>query len=200
MRLSKPRIPPVELDRMTPEQEASLAGRGGFAGQAEPLAVLRTIAQAPRTLKRYLGWSDYILGPHSDLKPRLRELVILRTGWLCRSGYEWSQHAVVGRDVGLGEEEIARVKRGAAASGWSALEAAALLATDQLVGDQFIDEPTWQALAPLGDKGRMDLVFTCGQYVMVAMLLNSLGVQLEAGQPIDPDLQGPEPDDDGRGP
>ena len=182
MRLSTPRIQPVDMDRLTPEQEELLDKRRGFAGQDQPLNVLRTIAQSPRALKRYLLWSDYILGPHSDLPPRLRELVILRTGWLCRSGYEWAQHCVVGREVGLSDAEIERVKAGPAVAGWSPVEAAALRATDELVADQFITDTTWSALEPLGDKGRMDLVFTCGQYAMVAMLLNSTGVQLEAGR------------------
>ena len=179
MRLAAPRIPPVDMEQLTPEQAELLQQRGGFAGKAEPLNVLRTIAQAPRALKRYLLWSDYILGPHSDLPPRLRELVILRVAWLCRSEYEWAQHCVVGREVGLGDDDITRVEQGPAVKGWSPLEVAVLSATDELFGDQFITDSTWQALDALGDKGRMDLVFTCGQYLMVAMLLNSIGVQID---------------------
>ena len=188
MRLSSPRIPPVDLDALTPEQAEQLDRRKGFAGQAQPLNVLRTIAQAPKALKRYGLWSDYLLGRYSDLDVRLRELVILRVGWLCRSGYEWTQHSHVGREVGLTQDEIDRVKDGADAPGWAALEAAALRATDELVGDYFITDATWAALAGLGDKGRMDLIFTCGQYVMVSMLLNSAGVQLDPGQVLDPDF------------
>jgi hypothetical protein len=36
----------------------------------------------------------------------------------------------------------------------------------------------------------MDMVFTAGQYTQVSMILNSLGVQLDPGQTLDPDLKG----------
>ena len=36
----------------------------------------------------------------------------------------------------------------------------------------------------------MDVVFTAGQYTQVSMMLNSFGVQLDAGQTLDPDLKG----------
>jgi hypothetical protein len=36
----------------------------------------------------------------------------------------------------------------------------------------------------------VDLIFTAGQYTQVCMLLNSLGVQLDEGQTLDPDLKG----------
>ena len=45
------------------------------------------------------------------------------------------------------------------------------------------------ALAPLGDKGRMDLVMTVGQYTQVSMMLNSFGIQVEDGWEVDPDLK-----------
>ena len=54
--------------------------------------------------------------------------------------------------------------------------------------DHFITDPTWAALAELGDEGRMDLVYTVGQYTQVSMLLNSAGVQLDAILTPDPDL------------
>ena len=40
------------------------------------------------------------------------------------------------------------------------------------------------------DKQRMDVVFTTGQYTQVSMILNTFGVQLDAGQTLDPDLKG----------
>ena len=122
------------------------------------------------------------------LSPRLRELVILRAGWLCRSGYEWTQHTIVGREVGLSDAEIARVKLGASSDAWAPVEAAALRAADELLADYIISDATWAALDELGNKARMDLVFTCGTYVMVAMLLDSAGVQLDPGQELDPDF------------
>jgi hypothetical protein len=72
-----------------------------------------------------------------------------------------------------------------------ALDAAILRACDELVRGHFVTDPTWAALAELGDEGRMDLVYTVGQYTQVSMLLNSAGVQLDAILTPDPDLSHP---------
>jgi uncharacterized protein YciW len=99
------------------------------------------------------------------------------------------QHHRIGLDCGLTAEEIERIKAGPDADGWTPLECAMLRATDQLVQDHFINDATWADLAELGDQGRMDLVYTVGQYTQVSMMLNSFGVQLEEGT-VDPDLRG----------
>ena len=35
----------------------------------------------------------------------------------------------------------------------------------------------------------MDVVFTAAQYTQVSMILNTFGVQLDAGMTLDPDLK-----------
>ena len=98
--------------------------------------------------------------------------------------------ALIGRCAGLTDDEIARIKLGADAPGWSEADAALLRATDDLHREQFITEPAWAELARhFGERQRMDVVFTAGQYTQVSMLLNSFGVQLDDGQVLDPDLR-----------
>ena len=193
MRLSKPRIEPVDLGRLDTDQRAALepflASDGGKVGGGKILNIFRTLAHAPRALTAFLGWGNYILSKRNALTARDRELVILRTGYNCRSGYEWTQHKRIGLDCGLTEAEIARVKAGPDAGGWSDLDQAMLRATDELTCDHFVTDATWAALAPLGNKGRMDLVMTVGQYTQVSMILNSFGVQVEDGWDVDPDLK-----------
>ncbi|MAK64222.1 MAG: carboxymuconolactone decarboxylase, partial [Maricaulis sp.] len=133
-------------------------------------------------------WGGYVLSDKNDLPAREREIVILRTGFLCGSGYEWTQHVAIGQRVGLTDSEIADIKTGADAPGWSTKDAALLRATDDLVRDHFISAEHWAALDFLSEKQRMDLVFTCGQYTQVSMMLNTFGVQLDEGQTLDPDL------------
>ncbi len=193
MRLTHPRIEPVDLDRLDADQRAALepffATEGGRVGGGRILNIFRTLAHAPKALTAFLGWGNYILSRRSALGPRDRELVILRTGWNCRSGYEWTQHKRIGLDSDLSVEEIERIKAGPDAAGWSDLDRAMLRATDELTTDHFVTDATWAALAPLGDKGRMDLVMTVGQYTQVSMILNSFGVQVEDGWTVDPDLK-----------
>ena len=193
MRLSAPRVEPVDLDRLDAEQRAALApllaAEGGRVGGGRVLNIFRTLAHAPRALTAFLGWGGYILSRRNALTARDRELVILRTGYNCRSGYEWTQHKRIGLGCDLNEDEIERIKAGPSVEGWSDLDRALLIATDELTRDHFVSDETWAALAPLGEKGRMDLVFTVGQYTQVSMILNSFGIQVEEGWEVDPDLR-----------
>jgi alkylhydroperoxidase family enzyme len=193
LRLNTPRIEPVDLGRLDADQRAALSpfldNGGGKVGGGRVLNIFRTLAHAPKALTAFLGWGSYILSRHNALSARDRELVILRTGYNCRSGYEWTQHKRIGLDSGLTADEIQRIKDGPDADGWSDIDRAMLRATDDLTSNHFVSDASWAALAPLGDKGRMDLVMTVGQYTQVSMMLNSFGIQVEDGWEVDPDLK-----------
>ncbi|HEY8574299.1 carboxymuconolactone decarboxylase family protein [Phenylobacterium sp.] len=186
MRLKQPRIAPLSDDQLTSEQAEALdAFRPGPV-----LNIFRTLAHAPKALSRFNQWGGYILSRRNDLPAREREIVILRTGFLCKSGYEWTQHHRIGLREGLTEDEIARIKQGPDA-GWSPADAVLIRASDELHADQFITDATWAELkAHFSEKQCMDVVFTAAQYTQVSMFLNTFGVQLDEGQTLDPDLKG----------
>lgn len=186
MHLTSPRIAPLADSDLSPEQAAALEPlRQGPVGL---LNIFRTLAHAPDALKAFLGWGNYILSKRNALPPREREIVILRTGYLCRSGYEWTQHVEIGKRVGLTPDEIARIKTGA---GFSPADAALIQACNDLHARQFVSDASWAALrSHFTEKQCMDVVFTAGQYTQVSMMLNTFGVQLDAGQTLDPDLRG----------
>ena len=185
MRLAQARIAPLSDAELNDDQKEVLKPFGNRV-----LNIFRTLVRAPKALQRFNEWGGYVLSRRNDLPPREREIVILRTGFLCKSGYEWTQHVGIGKREGLTDDEIVRIKKGAEA-GWSAADAALIRATDELHKDQFITDATWKALgAQFTQKQCMDVVFTAGQYTQVSMFLNTFGVQLDAGQTLDPDLKG----------
>jgi len=188
MRLAKPRIEPLADKDMDADQRELLAP---MAERGRVLNIFRTLVREPKAMKGFMGWGNYILSRRNGLPAREREIVILRVGFLCRSGYEWTQHVPIGKQAGLTDEEVARIKAGPDAPGWSAADAALIRAADELHHDQFITDATWKALdAHFSDKQKMDVVFSAGQYTQVSMMLNSFGVQLDEGQTLDPDLKG----------
>ncbi|WP_397394293.1 carboxymuconolactone decarboxylase family protein [Phenylobacterium sp.] len=188
MRLSAPRIAPLADSEMDADQKELTAP---MAATGRVLNIFRTLARTPKAARGFLAWGNYILSRRNDLPPRQRELVILRVGYLCKSGYEWTQHVEIGLRDGLTAPEIARIKQGADAADWSEDDSLLLRATDELHTDKFISDPTWAALsAHFTEKQRMDLVYTVGQYTQVSMILNTFGVPLDAGQVLDPDLKG----------
>jgi 4-carboxymuconolactone decarboxylase len=140
-----------------------------------------TLSRHPRLLSTWMPFSAW-LAVDSELSPRLRELSILRTGWNCQSEYEFAQHAVLARKVGVTDEEIARAKDGPNAAGWTEEEAALLRATDELHDDACVSDETWAALTKhLTERQLIEVPFLVGQYHLVAYMLNSLGIELEPG-------------------
>jgi 4-carboxymuconolactone decarboxylase len=178
MRLARPRVEPI------PESEWSDAVREVLPRSASPgrvLNIFATLARHPKLLKRWMVFGNHVLGK-STLPPRDREILILRIGWLCRSEYEWGQHAIIGRRVGLTDADMRRIIEGPSAPGWDPFEAALLKAADELRADAMIGDATWSALSARYDVPQLlDLVFTVGQYTLVSMALNTLGVQRDVG-------------------
>ena len=186
MRLDAPRIEPLDLDALDDAQKDALAP---LIGTGRVLNIFRTLAHAPKALERFLQWGNYILSKRNSLSARDRELAVLRTGFNCKSGYEWTQHVAIGREAGLTEAEIVRIKQGPDAEGWEARDRAIMQAVDDLTADFFVSAGSWTALEFFTDRQKMDLVFTVGQYTQVSMFLNSFGVQLDSGQTLDPALK-----------
>ncbi|MEY4671801.1 MAG: hypothetical protein RLZZ415_1680 [Pseudomonadota bacterium] len=193
MRLSAPRIAPVDLATIDDEQREALAVFTGIArdvtkSEGTVLNIFRTLVHAPKAMTAFLAWGGYILSRRNSLSERDRELVILRTGFNCGSGYEFTQHTRIGLDSGLTEAEIAAIKAGPDDPSWSAADRAMLRATDDLTRDFHVSDASWAGLSFMTDKQKMDLVMTVGLYTQVSMMLNSFGVQLDPGQTLDPEL------------
>ena len=177
MRLSQPRIAPKEPSDWTAE-ETQLLNRTETRGVI--FNIFKTMAHHFPLYKRWIPFANHVLFK-STLSPRDRELAILRIGYLCRSGYEFSQHVEIARDCGITDAEIDRVCDGPAAHGWADNERALLQAVDELKADTFVSDATWAALRDrYSTQQIMDLVFAVGQYNLVSMALNTFGVQLDS--------------------
>ena len=186
MRLTAPRIAPLQDAELN---DAQLAILSPLIAQNQLFNIFRTFAQTPEALKTFLAWGGYIMSADNSLTPRQREIVILRVGYLCKSGYEFAQHVLIGLQSGLTQAEIAKIKQGSEA-GWMPDEAALIRMSDELVRDHFVSDSTWAQLrAHLDQKPCMDAVYTAGQYTQVSMFLNTFGVQLDKGLVLDPDLK-----------
>jgi len=174
-----PRIPPLREDEWNDEQRQMVQyawNKGGFYN------VIGTLARHTEASKRIGQMGAHVLGPTSTLPMRDRELLILRTAWNCQSEYEWAQHVQLGLKAGISTEELERCRAGADAPGWSGRDAALLLAADELHEGQCISDTTWGLLSHHYDTLQMmDIVFTVGQYTLIAMALKTFGTPLDTG-------------------
>ena len=171
---TKPRVAPL-----TPgEQDESVKDLLG-ATIIPSANIFSTLVRAPSLFRKWLPFGGKLLS--GSLPARDRELLILRTGWNCGSEYEWGQHKVIGRRAGLTDDEIDRVAS-RSSSGWEPFDATLLCAADELHEQWSIGEETWQELAARYDVEQLiEVPMLVGHYHLVAMTLNSLGVELDEG-------------------
>ena len=128
MRLSKPRISPLQDDEMNDEQREALQP---MAQGGRVINIFRTLARAPKALTRFQQWGGYVLSRRNSLPTREREIVILRVGFLCKSGYEFTQHTAIGMREGLTATR-SPPSRPAPTPAWTAAEQALIRAADEL--------------------------------------------------------------------
>ncbi len=83
----------------------------------------------------------------STLEARVREILILRIGWLTRAEYEFLAHVGLGKKAGLSDAELANIQRGPDAPGWDPLDADLLRAVDELHKDARIGDATYARLS-----------------------------------------------------
>jgi alkylhydroperoxidase family enzyme len=180
MKLDKPRLEPLEADQWN---EAVRQILKPMIERGEVFNIFKTLAHHPDLMRRWLVFGNHILFK-STLPARERELLILRIGWLCQAEYEWGQHVRIGHEAGLTDEEIQRIKTGPEAPQWNEQDRLLLEATNELHADAHISDAVWQGLSKYYNTQQlMDVVFTVGQYNLVSMALNTLGVQLDKGLP-----------------
>jgi alkylhydroperoxidase family enzyme len=179
-RPTSPRIPPLRPDEHDEEVDILLAAASVPGAKASN--IFGTLVRNRGLFRRWLPFGGKLL--NGKLPPRERELAVLRVGWLCKAEYEWGQHVLIGRQAGLTDDEIERIKLGPSAEGWSTLDAAILQATDELHEDSCVSDDTWGLLTRTYDDAQMiELVMLIGHYHLVSFALNSLGVQRDEGVP-----------------
>jgi alkylhydroperoxidase family enzyme len=181
LRLREPRIHPIPESEWNEQQRQALTPLRRADGRVVNLYT--TLIRYPELAQRWSAFGTHVRRD-SALPPRDREILILRTGWLCRSEYEFGQHTLIGKRVGLSDGEILAVTKGSNGGVWSEFDAALIRAADELHHDAFITDHTWHELAERYDEKQLiDVIMTVGQYHLVSMTLNSLGVQLDPGVP-----------------
>jgi len=158
-------------------------------GDIQGTGSLNLLTTLARHRPLYRGWLSFAgalilrgVLPRAD-----GELVILRVAHNCANDYEWRHHERLARAAGLSAEEIARVRAGALAPGWTARQAALLQATDELHEHREIRDFVWPRLRGcLDDRELIELCMLVGHYEMLAMTIASLRIQPEpprAGRP-----------------
>ena len=176
--LTTPRIAPKPVSAMTAEDKKLLAER--YLANGTVMNLYATLITHPKLYGPRAQFGSYIQRD-SGLPPRTRELCILRTAHNVACDYEWEHHVALAKTAGLSDAEIARVRAGPDAPGWTAVDAATLRAADELRREAFISDRTWNVLTRHFTPQRLlEVIFTIGGYAMTGAAIRSFGIQLEA--------------------
>jgi len=170
--------------RVLPDAEAMVKARERMAGSpANAVNVSATLATSPVVAKVVNGSAGRVMFG-SNMAPRQREIVILRMGWNCQSVYEFGQHTLFGRSVGLSDDEIFLLTRPIAQGDWAPADAALIQMTDDLYSDDCVSDATWAELTGHFEPALvMEFCAAALSYRLVSGLLNTCGVQLDEGVP-----------------
>ena len=178
-RLKTPRVPPLALAQMTPDQRTRIADK--VSAQGTVMNLYATLITHPKLYTPRTVFGSY-LQKDDALPPRIRELVIMRTSYENNAPYEWAHHIALAKQAGYSDADITRIVKGGSAPGWDEDQKAALLAVDELRRDAFISNATWALLTKHFNTQRiLEIIYTSGGYAMTASAINSLGIQIEPG-------------------
>jgi nitroreductase/alkylhydroperoxidase family enzyme len=179
-RPATPRIAPAIPEELDDDARQLLDGVKVAGRDTVGANIFATLVRHKGLFRHWLPFGGKLLS--GKLPARERELLILRTGWRTRSHYEWGQHVIIARLVGITDDEIARARLGPEAEGWTDADRTLLRAADELHDDACISDATWAELAKTYDELQLvEIPMVVGHYHLVAFTLNSLGVQREPG-------------------
>ncbi|HUY85523.1 MAG TPA: carboxymuconolactone decarboxylase family protein [Acidimicrobiales bacterium] len=193
MKQSQPIVEPLS------EQEAqSAAGEIGVPEMMTRLSIFQVLLKHPKLGKPF---NDLLMSLLFEglLPVKLRELVIMRTGWVTGSEYEWTQHFSIAQMLGIDKSDLLSVRqwRSEPENSFTPAERAALRAVDDVAAKGKISEATYVDIrSALGsDAEVIELTMLVSVYAMVSSFLRSLHIPLEAGiDPWPPDGVSPPPE------
>ena len=140
-----------------------------------------TFALVPDILKMSRESLFALLQPGRILKPRFRELAILRTGIVGDSRFEYSQHLKVARMVGIPEEKLQAIKGWTTSDKFDPAERVVMAAADEMVGRNLIEDETFAELKKhFSDEQIMELVFVIATWRMHGMVVRALHLEYDS--------------------
>jgi|SRR5581483_281674 len=176
-----PRMAPLSPP-YDPEIAAVLAKWMSPGSTAEPLKLFRTLYQNQEMSSRMRMLGAGILGPHSSLDPREREILIDRTCARCGCEYEWGVHvAVFGEACGLSPLQLQdTVSESVEQRLWSERERLLIKLVDELHETATLSDEVWEQLAAGWTSAQiLEVIIIVGWYHLISFVANATCVEQE---------------------
>ena len=171
------------VDLLTPEEARKAAADVGLVEAFADLNIFRVMLHRPQTAKA-LGDLLISLLFQGELDPRLRELLIMRIGWVTGADYEWTQHWRLAREqFGCSDEDLLALRGDwRSASHFGDDERTLLAAVDALLDQGTLPKPLADhCLERFGRNATIELATAVGCWRLVSKVANALEIPLEEG-------------------
>src|ERR1700722_20600015 len=119
------RIPYADPAKLSETVKATLA--------RAPINIMKMVSNASEPVFNGFGQFSGAFYQPSQLDPVLREVAILRVGYLSKSAYEVFHHEGLGRQIGLSDAQIAVIKAGRPDPGLTAVQKAGMAFADDVL-------------------------------------------------------------------
>src|SRR5438067_8608127 len=166
-----------------------VAGARPRARRGDGLPIRRIQGEAFRVLANNPGvarvaYNQLIqLLENNKLDTRLRELMIMRIGWVTGSAYEWTQHWRVATTAGIPPEDILAVRDWRNSDRLTPADRAILAATDEcLAGKSISYAVCCLKTKNVTDPGQqVEFIIAMGNWMMFSLLFRNLRIPLAEG-------------------
>jgi alkylhydroperoxidase family enzyme len=149
-----------------------------------PLNVFRMMANAPASFRPLIEFAFSLLA-QSEFDARKREIAVLRVAHVTRAGYEWFQHVIVAKRVGVTDQEIEKIAVDSPVTGLD--EEANLLCrvADEISNEvRLSDDALQQILDRYGTRQATELILCVSYFNLLSRFLESTRVTLEEESPL----------------
>src|SRR6202035_5691226 len=176
------RVPMVSLERARELGEAM-----GMPARRTQSEAFRTVANNPGVARVAFSQLMQLL-ENNKFDTRLRELMIMRIGWVTGSAYEWTNHWRVATTAGIPPEDILAVRDWRNSDRLNAADKAILAATDESLAGKSISHATWAEVAKhvTEPAEQLEFIVAMGNWLMFSMLFRNLRIPLAEGVAVWP--------------
>jgi alkylhydroperoxidase family enzyme len=176
------RVPMISLERARDLGEAM-----GMPARRMQSEAFRVVANNPGVARVAFSQLMQLL-ENNSFDTRLRELMIMRIGWVTGSAYEWTQHWRVATTAGIPPEDILAVRDWRNSPRLTAADRAILAATDECLAGGSITDASWEEVTKhVTDPGQqVEFIIAMGNWMMFSLLFRNLRIPLAEGIAIWP--------------
>jgi alkylhydroperoxidase family enzyme len=172
-----PRVPLPDDDDLDPESREILA-------KLPALNVFRMMANAPASFRPWVEFAFSILAK-SEFDARKREIAVLRVAHVTRASYEWFQHVIVAKRVGVTDHEMEKIAVDGPVTELDEEGNLLCRVADEISQEVRLgDDALQQILDRYGTRQATELILCVSYFNMLSRLLESLRVELEEESPL----------------